>query len=278
MTADDQQEVALANDDESLQTSADTKASAGKGKGKRTRKPKVTKEEAEPVTVEIGDVTKVEDTDVNVVAESTETPAPKKPRKRAGVSAKSKAAKAHTEALVAKALAEQPVGDVSVTRVLYIEENAPAQAQTQIKTIQRVQKKRKQLDLAKTQEKYRARMLQKRTPEDWASLNGAWLSDYKLYTNEAKMDHSAHHGNIIIELAKNKGIDVKGLCAENVKRYDTPAPDGTITRERRFVQDPLPDGTPRASATIVYIVNQNRFTDHDQSIWSCKLEETWIQP
>lgn len=214
-------------------------------------------------------------------AEEEQQPVAKKPRvsagkgKRAVASAKAKAAKAHADALVAKALADQPVGDVSVARV-YIEENAPAQSQ--IMTVERVQKKRKQLDTAQTLVKYRERMLAERTPEDWASLKGAWLSDYKLYTNEPKLDHSAHHGHIILELAKAKGIEVKGLCAENVKKVDVTAPDGTVTRERKFVQDPLPDGTARDAATIVYIGNQNLFTQHAQSVWSCKPDEVWVVP
>lgn len=244
------------------------------GKGKRARKPKVTACETD-----CGCSAETTTEDPAGEACAPVKPAIKKNSKGKRSSAKSKAAKLHTDALVAKALAEAPVGDVSVTRVLYIEENAPtSDSQPQIKTVNRVQKRRKQLDVAQTQAKYRERMVLERSPEDWASLNGAWLSDYKLYTNEPKLDHSAHHGHIIIELAKDRGSIVKGLCAENVKKCEVTSADGLVVKERKFVQDPLPDGTPRAAANIVYIGNKNMFTEHDQSIWSCKPDETWILP
>jgi hypothetical protein len=256
---------------------AETKPKAGKGKGKRVRKPKAPKASPEP-EVEAEQPQEPDAEPAVPPEEEPKPPAVKKARKR-GAGAKAKAVKAHADALVAKALAEQTVGDVNVTCV-YIEETTPGAGagQTQYKTVQRVQKKRKQLDVAQTQANYRARMLAERTPADWASLKGAWLSDYKLYTNEPKVDHSAHHGHIILELAKAKGIDVKGLCAENVKKCDVTATDGTVTRERKFVQDPLPDGTARAASTIVYIGNQNLFTEHAQSIWSCKPDEVWVTP
>lgn len=103
-----------------------------------------------------------------------------------------------------------------------------------------------------TLEQYRERITAERSDEDWESLSGAWLSDYGLYSEDACPTHHAH---AIIAIARDKGVFVNGVCAENKK-------NGV------YVHSVLPDGSERSASNVVYIGGYNRFTSQESSIWA----------
>ena len=105
-----------------------------------------------------------------------------------------------------------------------------------------------------TLNQYRNRIVTERSDEDWQSLADAWLSDYGLYTEDACPNHHAH---VIIDIAKIKGVFVKGVCAENKK-------NGV------YVHSILPDGSERSASNVVYIGGYNRFTNQDSSMWAIR--------
>lgn len=179
------------------------------------------------------------------------------PRKAAG---KARKAKKHAEGVVAAvAEGDQGVRDAlaAVSARVFVEENAPdvaglVGAGPEVHYVRRTVRKRKRPDPAATLARYRERIVAERSEEDWASLAGAWLSDYGLYSAEACPTHHAH---ALIDLARERGVAVKGVCAENMKAG-------------AYVQPTLPDGTARDAAKVVYVGGQNRFTDRERSQWA----------
>lgn len=199
-------------------------------------------------------------TEVAPVAEAA--PAPKK--RKAG-KAKAKKATAKRQALVSAAGGEQLLEKPNV-KVVYIEQNAEAAAtKPQVRIVERVEHKRKTVNLNATFQKYRERLEKERTPEEWKSLNKKWLSDYKLYSDK---DTAWHYGTVLLAAAKAKGVTPSGLCAENCKSVEQTQPDGTTVKQRAYVQATLPDGSARDKAETVYIGGCSRFTDKEASIWS----------
>jgi len=103
-----------------------------------------------------------------------------------------------------------------------------------------------------TLNQYRARIATEQSEEDWESLSDVWLSDYGLYSEDACPNHHAH---VIIDIAKSKGVFVKGVCAENKKNGG-------------YVHSKLPDGSERSASNVVYIGGYNRFTNQESSMWA----------
>lgn len=184
------------------------------------------------------------------------------PRKAAG---KGRAAKKHAEGVVAAAAQDDAVRSAlgTVSAKVFVEEDAPdvgalVAGQPEVHYFKRTVRKRKRPDPAATLARYRERIAAERTPEEWASLADAWLSDYGLYSGEAAPTHHAH---ALVQLAAERGVTVKGVCAENMKGG-------------AWVQQLLPDGTDRAAAKVVYVGGQNRFTEHERSPWAVSPADT----
>lgn len=184
------------------------------------------------------------------------------PRKAAG---KGRAAKKHAEGVVAAAAQDDAVRSAlgTVSAKVFVEEDAPdvgalVAGQPEVHYFKRTVRKRKRPDPAATLARYRERIVAERTPEEWASLADAWLSDYGLYSGEAAPTHHAH---ALVQLAAERGVTVKGVCAENMKGG-------------AWVQQQLPDGTDRAAAKVVYVGGQNRFTEHERSPWAVSPADT----
>ena len=121
-----------------------------------------------------------------------------------------------------------------------------------VKQKRNLPRNRLRCDPKATLEQYRHRIETERNDEDWESLSDAWLSDYGLYSTESCPNHHVH---VIIDIAKSKGVFVKGVCAENKKNG-------------KYVHSTLPDGRERCESNIVYIGGHNRFTGQRSSVWA----------
>lgn len=197
-----------------------------------------------------------------------------KGKKAAGKGKGKKAAVGKKVAEASQALLEQVKADIDTSKpaVVYVEHTTDDGCE--VRTVQRTQRKRKRVDPVATLAKYRERISAERTAADFAALDGAWLSDFKLYTNDPALDHSGHHGNVLIELAKSHGATPKGLCAENQKSVEITGEGIPVTKEKRYVQADLPDGTKREDARVVFIGAANRFTGHEASPWALLHSDT----
>lgn len=157
-------------------------------------------------------------------------------------------------------------GAVGIT---FVEKSDKPVPRPQVKVVKRVVKQTKKLDVPASLAKYKERVSS--FPDDkWAELNGKWLSDYKLFTNEPSFDSSWHHGSVLMEVAPTKGAVPKGLCAENMKKgKKVVAEDGSISfPDKHYLQSVLPDGTARDQAQVIYIGGMSRFTDLPASDWA----------
>lgn len=125
-----------------------------------------------------------------------------------------------------------------------------------------IKKTKKGKDPSVILQKYKQRINQTMTEKDWNELRDVWVSDYGL-SSDVSVDKDTHHGFVLMDIAKERGITIKGLVAENKK-------NGV------FVQ-PLPDGTKReeegGTSKVVYIGKANRFTEKEASKWSVTLDD-----
>lgn len=127
---------------------------------------------------------------------------------------------------------------------------APDMTKVKVTQKKNLPRNRKRGDPHATLERYRARIENVRTDEEWEFLSGAWLSDYGLYDASP-----THHAHVLMDIARGKGIFVKGVCAENKK-------NGV------YVHSKLPDGRERSESKVIYIGGYNRFTNQEGSIWA----------
>lgn len=175
-------------------------------------------------------------------------------KKRAG-----KSLKKHAAAVVQAAVDNPQTVTTAVasgSAKVFVEEDAPSVATLvgdgEVHYVKRNMRKRKRADPDASLAKYRERIAAERSADEWASLDGAWLSDYGLY-DAAACPH--HHAHTLIAMAKERGAEPKGVVSENMKAAV-------------YVQTTLSDGSPREGATIVYVGGQNKFTNRERSPWA----------
>eukprot|EP00696_Hemimastix_kukwesjijk_P004161 gnl/Hemi2/15117_TR5102_c1_g1_i1.p1 gnl/Hemi2/15117_TR5102_c1_g1~~gnl/Hemi2/15117_TR5102_c1_g1_i1.p1 ORF type:complete len:262 (+),score=92.77 gnl/Hemi2/15117_TR5102_c1_g1_i1:94-786(+) len=132
------------------------------------------------------------------------------------------------------------------------------------------QRKTKPLDSAATFQKYGERIQVERSPEEFESLGGCYLSDFRLHDMSRDDVPYKSHVFVLADILAKKGIAIAGITSETKK-------DG------KWVQ-PLPGGLARdtegGTAKVVYCgaANPLRTPRYEQSKWSVtKVDKVYVK-
>ena len=140
-------------------------------------------------------------------------------------------------------------------KALWPDETSP---QSHITTKVKKKRRRRKLDMHKSIENYRRRILS--TPELFSQLHelrDAYLSTFAIFSTEKNVrTMCTNPAFVLMEVAREHGIHVKGVTSEC-----------TISGEFRA---PLLGDDTRETAKVIYVGNYNYFTGHPESKWAMK--------
>ena len=122
-------------------------------------------------------------------------------------------------------------------------------------------RRRKELNVAKTLDKYKSRM-EALSVEELQELDGCYLTTFDVFSTVSEHAPSSiqSHALVLMHVARAKNVHVKAVTSERK------------SRGRYICFDLLGEDT-RDNARCIYVGKYNFFTGHEQSKWSIQTPD-----